>query len=444
MDPIQSGANPTNNPRLDLLHNTGNNQQLRGAAGSYGPDATAFHQQGASPQPPAPAGPSKAAAAYIAAAQSQKPDTPVPMPPPPAPEPRPAPEPTHPNHESPPITSGGSGHKGLIIFLILLVLIIAGGGGYWWWTHRAKPAAAPASISVTPVTPTNLSQVDSSKASIDPSGTTKDSKVTFQFNVHTSANSGSLVPEIEVEPAGTPFTGRATITGQAVAASSNMQLTATSGVLTNGSYHWQARDSVGSQHSAWEVFGTDPSATAFTVDATAPTAPTVTSIGGVSIANPTVVTSNRPPIVGTAAAGATITVAVSPDSQKFTTTADSSGNWTVTPNTDIPNGQHQLSITATNAAGTASTAVQIALSVNPATAADTTPSPAASTPATSAPAASSSSTSTAPATAAATPAPSKNLALTGDNTTATSLASLAVMIMAAAGIAWIRRRYASA
>ncbi|HUC86991.1 MAG TPA: LPXTG cell wall anchor domain-containing protein, partial [Candidatus Saccharimonadales bacterium] len=44
-----------------------------------------------------------------------------------------------------------------------------------------------------------------------------------------------------------------------------------------------------------------------------------------------------------------------------------------------------------------------------------------------------------PTTAKTTPA--TNLAQTGDNTTLVSAISLAIMVMAAAGIAWVRRRY---
>jgi hypothetical protein len=321
------------------------------------------------------------------------------------------------------------------IIVVVVILLAALGAGGWWWTHRAKPAAAPATTEVTPVTPTNLSQLDNTNTPIDAGGTTKQSKLIFEFNVATSANSGSLTPEVELEPVATGFTGQPTITGQAVSASGGtMQFSVDSSTLKNGAYHWQARVGTDGQYSSWAVFGSDPTATAFTVATTAPTTPAVSTIGGAAVANPTVVTSNQPVIVGTAGAGDTITVSVSPDSQQFTTTANSSGAWTVTPTANIPNGLHQLSITATDTAGVVSAATQIALSVNPATAADTTPSPSASTPA--------ASSTAAPATAAPAPAPAKNLAGTGDNTTAVSLLSLAVMIMAAAGIVAIRRRYA--
>ena len=423
MDSI-AGNNPTNNPRLDLLHNSGDNQQLAGAAGSYGPDAKA-------PPPPAPkVEEPKAAAKYVSTAQSSRPATPVPLPPP-TPEPRRAPATT-------PGPSQPKNRRPVIITIVVLLILAAIGGGVWWWlsTHKPKPAApAPAPVTVTPVTPTGLTQTDSANANLTEGGTTKQTKVSFQFSAQTSANSGSLTPEVELEPSATAFTGQPNLTGSAVSASKSMQFTVTSATLAQGTYHWQARLSAGSQHGQFAVFGGDVTATAFTVSTVAPTAPTVSTIGGVAVANPTVVTSNRPVFAGKADPNAVVTVKVSPDSQTFTATADSSGAWTLTPSADIPNGSHQLTITAANTAGSVSTPTQVALTVNPATAADTTPAPAAAstTPAASPPAA---------VAATPTPAPAKKLAATGDNTTLVSLASLLAMVMAAAGIVVMRRRYA--
>jgi len=230
-----------------------------------------------------------------------------------------------------------------------------------------------------------------------------------------------------VEPAGTPFTGQPTYTGGAVTANgNNLQLNVIASGLKDGAYHWQARDVRGSQASSWVTFSSSGTATDFTVETTPPTAPTVSTIGGVTVANPTVVTSNEPAISGTSVAGASIKVSVVPDSQTFTTTADASGNWSVTPGTAIPNGQYELSVVATDPAGNASTATQVALTINPATAAQTAPTPAA--------------TGTPAATTTA-PAGSSNLAQTGDNTDAVSVASLLVLLLAGAGLIWMRRRY---
>ncbi len=447
MDPL-SGTNPTNNPRVDLLHGTGDNQQLAGVAGSYGPEPATVPPAPALPPPapvpspraePQPSVAPKSAKAYVEKAESKVPEAPVPLPKPaPAPEPRPAP--TVPSQQ--PEKSG----RGKVIALALLILIVAlalGGGGYYYLTHRhtASAPTAPSGVAISPITPTALSQ-QSDNSSLAEGKTTNKSTITFTFTVQSSATTGSLTPEVELEPVGTAFTGQPTYTGHAVnATGGSLHFSVATSTLKDGGYHWQVRDSAGSQHSSWAIFGGDASAMAFTVSTAVSAAPTVSSIGGVAIANPTTVTSNQPAIVGTATPGATITIAIGPDAQDFTTTADSSGNWTLTPGKTIPNGQHTVTITATDSSGNASSPVQIALVINPATAAQTAPVTAAPT----TPAASSASPSTTPVAGApaatTTPAGSTHLAQTGDNTDAMSAASLLAMALAAAGLIWMRRRY---
>jgi hypothetical protein len=428
MDPTSgnNSTNPTNNPRLDLLHSSGDNQQLAGAAGSYGPVAAS-----SKPSPPAPRSqpqPSKApasAASYVKSAEAERPKAPVPPPPLP-PEPRNAPEPKLSAPSAPRPNRGGP-----ILIGLAVVLVVGGvvGGGWALLSHRhSTPVAtkppAPASTAVTPAVPTDLNQVDSSSTTISQGAATKKTQITFQFS-ETASGSGSLTPEVELEPNGTSFTGQPTITGQAVSTSgSTVQLSVNSATLKDGAYHWQARVASGGKNSGWATFGGSASAVAFTVETTAPGAPTVTTVGGAAVANPTTVSSNQPVIVGKTAPGATVTVSITPDSQSFTTTADASGNWTLTPGANIPNGQHQLSITATDAAGNVSTPTQVALSINPVTASDSSP-------------VSGATGQTAPATTT----PATHLAATGDNTTLVSALSFAVMVMAAGGIMWVRRRY---
>src|SRR5690606_24165539 len=50
---------------------------------------------------------------------------------------------------------------------------------------------------------------------------------------------------------------------------------------------------------------------------------------------------------GTASVGAEITVTINSDPIILTTTADSSGNWSVAPENPIPPGQHTVTISAT-------------------------------------------------------------------------------------------------
>ncbi len=81
---------------------------------------------------------------------------------------------------------------------------------------------------------------------------------------------------------------------------------------------------------------------------------------------------NEPPLKGTAEAGSTVTVAV--DGVVIgTTTADGSGNWTYTPADPITDGEHTVTVTATDAAGNAGPA-STGLDFNVDTRAPSTPS----------------------------------------------------------------------
>jgi hypothetical protein len=421
MDPI-TGSNPTNNPRLDFIHNTGSSQQLAGAAGTYGPDTAPV-------QPPAPAKPRvqpslapRSAASYVSSAEASKPPTLVPLP-----KPTSTPEPRFADtaKAAVPTERHSSWRVPALLGVGLLILLVVAGGSWWWLTKRvpAKPSA-PA-VAAAPVMPKNLEQ-EASTGAIEEGKTVTQSGMTFSFDIPTSATAGSFTPELELEPVGTAFTGTPTTTGKPVATGGgSLHVSLNVNNLKNGSYHWQVRDSVGSQHSTWTTLGST-SQVAFVVAAPAPNAPVVTTIAGGGVTNPTITSSNQPPIAGTASPNASITVTVAPDSQTFTATADSNGSWSLTPSAAIPNGQHTLSIVATDGAGNASTAAQVALTINPATVAQTTPSAGASG-----------------APAATSKPVSSNLAATGDNTTLVSGIALGVMVLAGAGMLWLRRRYAA-
>jgi hypothetical protein len=83
----------------------------------------------------------------------------------------------------------------------------------------------------------------------------------------------------------------------------------------------------------------------FTVDVTAPNAPVITSPAGGAHVN-----SQKPTYSGTAEAGSTVKVIVD-GSSVGTTTADGTGNWTLTQPTDLPEGAHTVKATAADAAG---------------------------------------------------------------------------------------------
>ncbi|MEW5562731.1 Ig-like domain-containing protein [Enterobacter asburiae] len=95
------------------------------------------------------------------------------------------------------------------------------------------------------------------------------------------------------------------------------------------------------------------------VDATAPDAPVIGSIlddvGAIqgSLNNGDSTDDTRPTLNGTAEAGSVVTIY--DNGQKIgETTADGQGNWSFTPESDLSEGEHSLTATATDAAGNTS------------------------------------------------------------------------------------------
>ena len=106
-----------------------------------------------------------------------------------------------------------------------------------------------------------------------------------------------------------------------------------------------------------------------TIDSTAPDAPKVwlddASDSGVKGDNVTNVT--KPTIDGTAEPKSTVTVTIKETGEVLTTTADASGNWSVTPTKPLPEGPVHIDATATDAAGNTSQPGTLDLTI------DTTP-----------------------------------------------------------------------
>ncbi|MCW5155909.1 Ig-like domain-containing protein, partial [Burkholderia cenocepacia] len=105
---------------------------------------------------------------------------------------------------------------------------------------------------------------------------------------------------------------------------------------------------------------TGPSASVtVTGDTTAPAAPIVVSVtddvGSIVGLLTTGATTDdtTPTLAGTAEAGSTVSV-YDGTTLLGTTTADPSGNWTFTPTTDLGEGAHSLTVTATDTAGNVS------------------------------------------------------------------------------------------
>lgn len=441
MDSLTGGNptnNPTNNPRLDLLHGTGVNSQVNAPANNTF-SATAFH---ASPLAAAgaPAGMAGATASgaerpeYVKAAKTKPKETAPPPPPKPtpvAPEPRPLPvAPPPPRRKWP-----------LIVGIILFVLFLVGAGIGWWLLSQQPQEEAPvAQKEVEVANPTKLRQVTEDGQEVTAGATTAKTSLTFRFAVASDANSGSLTPEIELRASDTPFTGEATASGEAVSANGkDLEFSVPASALANGSYHWQARVSKGDQSSEWVLFGNESgdanvqaTTPSFVIDtaAAATEAPktqplTIETVSGVAVASPTVVTTAKPTFAGKSAAGATITLKIATEDIEQTAKANDQGSWSLAITKELASGTYQAALTDGNGGQ-----AQVAVQVNVTTAAATPPPAATQAPAPAAPAATT--TPSVPQT--------ETLAATGDNTLIVSAVSFLVLLLAAAGFIWNRRR----
>lgn len=344
--------------------------------------------------------------------------TPIPPPVPlpvEAPVAQPAPPPPAPVAVPPAPASPHNGRPTLVIIVIIIVLAALGGGAWWYFKYyRNKPQTttnnAQQSVQVTPQTPTTLAQEDAGGKPLTAAGTSGKGQVTLTFSMPTSASSGSVTPQVEVEPLATAFTNQPTQSGVATTATGstiNSSLVVTG--LGAGSYHWQARFTSGSTDGDWAPFAAGGTTTAdFMIDLTPPAAAKVSSIGGTSVkssATSSTTTNNQPVIAGTADPGSAIAINIQPDNLALSGTADASGKWSITPTSTIPNGDHTLAIVAADAAGN-TTSSSFTLSINTVAAA--------------------------PATAQVAP--------TGDNTRPLTLIGLILVVGAAVGLTLVRRR----
>lgn len=253
------GTNPTNNnPRLDLLHNSGDNQQLKGAAGTYTGDTSSRAQvvhasapASAAPMPPRPiAVPATAPAAVPAAA---------------APEPRPVagPQVVKPTGDGP--KKANILARAGIVVIVLVLLAAAGVGGWWYLTQQNEVPAEttskpkPKAAAIVPAEVSELSQ-EAEGVAIESGKAVTSNDIVFKFTLPTSATSGTISPEIELRPATDAFTGEPTTIGQAVDANGkNLELSIQVNDLVDGNYHWQVRAVSADKQGDWVVFGDDPS-----------------------------------------------------------------------------------------------------------------------------------------------------------------------------------------
>jgi hypothetical protein len=314
--------------------------------------------------------------------------------------------------------------KVIIGVLALLVLGGLGVGGYIFFGKSATPKPV-AKVDITAGPVSQLAQ--SSGTSLLAAGAaTNQGTLNLTFDLATSANIGSGVPEVEVQPLGTAFKNEATTSGTAVVATGHtLHLAVPATGFKDGSYHWQARIKVGDTAGAWSAFSAD--LVSFIVDTSAPAAPVLSTVGGTK-SNGTAVTTvtQKPVFAGTAEANTKIMLAVAPEGISYTSTTSADGNWTITPTDDLPNGDHQVTVTATDSAGNTSH-TDIKVSVNP------VPTAVAAAPSQS-PAPISSSTPTPSPTTAPTLAP------TGDPVVPISFLALMILALSTLGLYGLSRR----
>jgi len=137
--------------------------------------------------------------------------------------------------------------------------------------------AAHADPSQPPAAPTNLSMVNQTTGkALDAGGWTNRNRVELRFQVQVA--SGPVTPQVEVEPADTPFTGKPTATG-ALLSSSGTAVVAVGGLVDRQTYHWQARTLVpGGAASTWVGFNAqNTTGPDFGVDQDPPSRPDMTS-----------------------------------------------------------------------------------------------------------------------------------------------------------------------
>jgi hypothetical protein len=280
---------------------------------------------------------------------------------------------------------------------------------------NSTPATTQQTAGSTELVVTKLGQLASDgTTSISSGGATNQAKLTLSFEI-TGSTGTDVIPEVEVQPIGTAFTGSATAKGQAATKGTdgNLQGSVVANNLADGSYHWQARATQGTKNGTWVAFGTDASAADFAIDTVAPAIPTVTTVDSQTVTAGSTVntTSNRPTFVGKADPNTSIAISIKPEGISLNATADSSGNWSVTASSDVPNGSHDISVTSSDAAGNTS-AVTLALGIN---------------------------TTTASSPAAAATSTSSTLAHTGDSTRLITLWAFAALILSLITLATVNR-----
>lgn len=249
-----------------------------------------------------------------------------------------------------------SRRKTMLVLLIGLAVLAA--VGFAVYTYFMKPNVSetetPAAIvSVNQLSPENLTQ-GTDKTELT-AGSQTNSATLILSGSAPSGGPANLQLEVEIQPLGTDFTGTPTQNTIAVPDETDpLKVKLTD--YAEGSYHWQARLSDGTNQGPWTAYNTgdDAGKTAdFTIDRAVPTAALIKTMNGKNVTGKNVTsTVAQPVLTGTAEAGSTITVAFGQTaSYKATTTAE--GTWSVTAGAALPNSKYTLTVTSADPAGNA-------------------------------------------------------------------------------------------
>ena len=130
--------------------------------------------------------------------------------------------------------------------------------------NRALSASDVSALYSGTLSLSSLQQYYSDATTTLAAGTsTTESTVVFGAGLNSSGTS-TVRLEVEVQPAGTSFTGVANATSSLISPGGTATTSKTN--LSNGSYHWQARVfENGGATSTWQLFGADSTSTDFTV-----------------------------------------------------------------------------------------------------------------------------------------------------------------------------------
>jgi hypothetical protein len=256
---------------------------------------------------------------------------------------------------------------------VAVFLLLVGGGVFVVMTRqKTEPPVStepkdkqPTNVTIENAKPDNMTQQTSDGTTIETGQWSSSNGLTFEWDLPEGATNNAWTPEIEIQPKGTDFKGEPSQTASAEIKDGSAVVTVTG--LEDAEYHWQARFAEGTNFGPWVSYGENDEASGdFAIDTVAPSAPTISDVDGNAPSGGSVsISSNKPVITGkTGEPGDKVTIQVQSTGGTLTAQSDAQGNWSVTPDSDLPNGNIVLSITGTDLAGNTSSPSSQTLAIN--------------------------------------------------------------------------------